>query len=164
LVIIAGDMNAHSRVWNGRATGRKNAYFWEKLIKEEVLVVWHTEGTTRQGGPNHSIIDLTLTSLNLDLNWGIAADKDTTGSDHEVIVWEVLGQGALGGVSNDTTGWDISGCMTAGKSGDLLKAAEKKSGEARVAYLRAANRTPLLDEDDTVEEVDVAAVSVRLGC
>jgi len=35
-VIIAGDMNARSTVWNGRVTGQKNVDFWEKLIEEEV--------------------------------------------------------------------------------------------------------------------------------
>jgi len=103
-VIIAGDMNAHSTVWNGRVTRRKNAVFWEKLIEEEVLVVWNTEEATRLGGSNHSIIDLILSSPNVELNWSIAGEKDTTGSDHKVIVWEVLGQGAAGGVSKDTTG------------------------------------------------------------
>ena len=67
-VIIAGDMNAHSTVWNGRVTGWKNAIFWEKLIEEEVLVMWNTEQATRLGGPNHSIIDLTLSSPNVELN------------------------------------------------------------------------------------------------
>ena len=90
-MIIAGDMNAHSTVWNGRATGQKNAVFWEKLIEEEVLVVWNTEEATRLGSPNHSIIDLTLSLPNVELNWRIAGEKDTTGSDHEVLVWEVLG-------------------------------------------------------------------------
>jgi len=160
-VIIAGDMNAHSTVWNGRATGRKNAVFWEKLIEEEVLMVWNTEEATRLGGPNHSIIDLTLSSPNVELNWSIGGEKYATGSDHEVIVWEVLGQGTVGGVSKDTTGWDISGWTTAGKEGEKLKAAEKKRVEAREVYLRAAGRTPLLSEESTVEEVDAAAAGLK---
>jgi len=42
------------------------------------------------GGNNHSIIDLTLTSASIELNWCIDSEE-ATGSDHEVIVWEVLG-------------------------------------------------------------------------
>jgi hypothetical protein len=84
-------MNVHSTVWNGRAKGRKNAVFWEELIEQEELVVWNTEDATRLGGTNHSFIDLTLSSPNLELNWSIAKDKEATGSDHEVIVWEILG-------------------------------------------------------------------------
>jgi len=61
-----------------------DTHYSDKLIEEEIFVVWNTEKATR-------------------------LDKDTSGSDHEVIVWEVLGQGAVGGVSKDTTGWDISG-------------------------------------------------------
>jgi hypothetical protein len=40
--VIAGDMNAYRQVWNSRATGRRNAVFWEKLIENEVLVVWNS--------------------------------------------------------------------------------------------------------------------------
>jgi hypothetical protein len=108
-VIITGNMNAHSTVWNGRATGRRNSVFWEELVEKQELVVWNTEEATRLGGANHSILDLTLSSPNVELNWSIAKYRDTTGSDHEVIVWEILEQGlAAGGVSKDTTGWDIS--------------------------------------------------------
>jgi hypothetical protein len=67
-------------------------------------MVWNTEDATRLGGKNHSIIDLTLSSPNVELNWSIAEYKEATGSDLEVIIWEILGQGAVGGVSKDTTG------------------------------------------------------------
>jgi hypothetical protein len=160
-VIIAGDMNAHSTIWNGRATGRRNAVFWEDLIEKEELMVCNTEEATRIGGRNHSIIDLTLSSPNVELNWSIAGDKDATGSDHEVIVWEILRQGPVGGVSNDTTGWDISGWMTAGKSGEAREVAERKRAEAREVYLRAANRIPPLNEESTVEELDTAAAGMK---
>jgi hypothetical protein len=138
-VIIAGDMNAHSTVWNGRLTRRRNATFWEELIEDKALMVWNTEDATRLGGTNHSIIDLTLSSPNIELNWSIAGEEDAIGSDHEVIVWEILGQTAVGGVSKDTTGWDISSWMAAGKSGEVREAAERKRAEAREVYLRAAN-------------------------
>jgi endonuclease/exonuclease/phosphatase (EEP) superfamily protein YafD len=38
-VIIAGDMNAHSRMWIPRATYNKNHIFWEKLIEKKDLFV-----------------------------------------------------------------------------------------------------------------------------
>jgi hypothetical protein len=104
---------------------------------------------------------MTLSSSNVELNWSVAGEKDATRSDREVIVWEILGQGPLGGVSKDTTGWDISGWSTVGKSGEAREAAEKKRAEARDVYLRVANRTPLLDDDSTVEEVDTAAAELR---
>jgi hypothetical protein len=84
-------MDAHSTGWNGRAKGRRNAVFWEELIAKEELVVWNTEDATRLGGNIHSIIDLTLSSPNVELNWSITEDKQATGSDHKVIVWEILG-------------------------------------------------------------------------
>jgi hypothetical protein len=66
-------------------------------------MVWNTEDATRPGY-NHSIIDWTLSSPNMELSWSIAGDKDATGSDHDVIVWEIFGYGVVGGVSKDTTG------------------------------------------------------------
>jgi hypothetical protein len=67
-VIIVDDMNAHSTVWNRRATECRNAVFWEEFIEKQQLVVWNTEETTQLGGTNHSIINLTLLSPNIELN------------------------------------------------------------------------------------------------
>jgi len=91
-VIVAGDMNAHSLMWNPKARSRRNAAFWENLITEHALVVWNSEEATRMGAgaSNHSIIDLTLTSRSLELNWRIAEEEEATGSDHEVIVFPAM--------------------------------------------------------------------------
>jgi len=37
------------------------------------------------GAMNHSVIDLTLSSPNMELNWYLL-DEEATGSDHEVIM------------------------------------------------------------------------------
>jgi hypothetical protein len=126
-------------------------------------MVWNTEEATRLRGTNHSIIDLTLSSPNIELNCSIAEDKDASGSDHAVIVWEILGQEAIvpEGVSKDTTGWDISGWITAGKTGEARELAQRKRAEARELSLQAASRTSLLGENSSVEEVDIAAVGLK---
>jgi len=38
-VIVAGDMNAHSKVWNRRTTRPRNNVIWENLIEEHGLMV-----------------------------------------------------------------------------------------------------------------------------
>jgi len=54
----------------------------------------------------HSIIDLTLFSPEVALNWSMGL---ATNSDHELLQWEVLGAASLGdATSTVTTGWDIS--------------------------------------------------------
>ena len=58
-------------------------------------------------------------------------------------------------------GWDISGWTTAGKSGEVREVVERKKVETRVVYLQAANRTPLLNDDSTVEEVDMVAAGLK---
>jgi len=108
-VIIAGDMNAHSQMWNGRVTSRRNAPFWENLISDHSLVVWNSEEVIRVGGNNHSIIDLTFSSPGVELNWSIDS-KEATGSDHEVTMWEILGATPNSrDSSKEVMGWDISG-------------------------------------------------------
>ena len=88
--IIAGDMNAHSRMWNTRA-GRVpgNARLWEGIVEDFECRIWNTEEETRWGrnATNHSIIDLTLSIGDVELNWFITGDEHHTGSDHAVIGW-----------------------------------------------------------------------------
>ena len=48
-VIIAGDMNAHSKMWDPQATYSRNYIFWERLIDEEELFMWKTEEAMRMG-------------------------------------------------------------------------------------------------------------------
>jgi len=110
-VIVAGDMNAHSKMWNPMMTCKRNHIFWEQLIENESLFVWNTEEATRigLGAENHSIIDLTLSSPNVELNWSLLGEE-ATGLDHKLIVWEVQGTpNPRADTSTETTGWDISG-------------------------------------------------------
>ena len=66
------------------------------------------------GAETHSIIDLTLSSPEVELRWNICRDQ-ATGSDHEVIKWELMGAaGPPQETSGETTGWDISGWDAAG--------------------------------------------------
>jgi hypothetical protein len=135
--------------------------FWEEFIEDKTLGVWNTEDATRLEDANHSIMDVTLSSPNVELNWSIAEEKDATGSDHEMIIWKILGQGPVGGVSKYTTGWDISGWMTVGKTGEAREIAVRKRAEVREVYLQAANRIPTLDDNSTVEEVDIVAAELK---
>jgi len=84
--------------------------------------VWNNEEATSsgQGTHNHSIIDLTLSSPNIELNWSILVNQ-ATGSGHELIAWEVLAKEGeiMGGVgtSTEVKGWDIQGWGPTGKEG-----------------------------------------------
>jgi len=157
-------MNSYSTVWNSRATGSRNATFWETLIEDKGLVVWNTEEATRVGSEasNHSTIDLTLSSPNVELNWSIGGEDSATGSDHVVIIWGMLGERHTSGEPSDiTTGWDISGWKPVSKAGDVREAAEQKNAAARECYLRAVNRTAKLNDDGTTEQVEGAAAPLR---
>jgi len=163
-VIIAGDMNAHSKMWNPRATRSRHHTFWERLIEEEDLFVWNTEEATRMGpgAENLSIIDLTLSSPNIELNWCLLGE-DATGSDHELIAWEVLGTlDPRADTSTETTGWDISRWDPTKESEEKeKKKAEERRAKARESYLAGVGRTPILSDESTKEQVTEAAGSLR---
>jgi len=86
-----------------------------------------------------------------------------TGSDHEVIAWEVLGNSHPTAItSTETTGWDISGWDPAKESEEEeKKKAEERQRKVRECYLAGAGRTPILSDDSAKEEVMEAAESLR---
>jgi len=162
-VVIAGDMNAHSRMWNPRVTRSRNHVFWEQMIQTNELIIWNSEEETRMGAGanNHSIIDLTLSSAGIELNWSVATGH-ATGSDHELLQWEVLGAPCPADAgSTETTGWDISGWDPRGKEEEEANAAVAKRAQAEEGYRRGVRASAILADDSTVEEVDAAAATLR---
>ena len=114
------------------------------------------------GAENHSIIDLTLSSANVELNWSLLGEE-ATGSDHELIAWEVQDtRNSRADTSTETTGWDISGWDPTMESEeeDKMKAEERRR-KARECYLEGVGRTPILSDDSTKEQVVEAAGSLR---
>jgi len=162
-VIVAGNMNAHSKMWNPMAARNRNHIFWEQLIENEGLSVWNTKEATRIGARAeiHSIIGLTLSSPNMDLNWCLL-DEEATGSDHELIVWEVQGAAdPRADTSTETTGWDISRWDPAKESAEKeKKKAEERRAKARESYVAGVGRTPILSDESTKEQVTEAAGSL----
>jgi len=114
------------------------------------------------GAEIHSIIDLTLASPNMDLNWCLL-DEEATGSDHELIAWEVQGAAdPRADTSTETTGWDISRWYPAKESGEEdRKKVEERRMRARECYLAGVGRTPILSDESTKEQVAEAAGSFR---
>ena len=88
-VIVAGDMNAHSTMWNGRTTTPRNQSFWENLIVDHEMTIHNSERATRSGANAqcHSIIDLTLSKGNVELRWSIVYEDHSSDLDHEILVW-----------------------------------------------------------------------------
>jgi len=67
------------------------------------------------GAEIFSIINPTLSSADMELDWRICRGQ-ATGSDHELIKWELLGEaGSPEKTSGGMTGWDVSGWDPAGK-------------------------------------------------
>ena len=155
-------MNAHSKLWNPRTTRPRNNAFWEQLIEENDLVVWNSEEETRMGAGAdiYSIIDMTLSSPEVELNWSMGP---VTGSDHEHLQWEVLGAARHGvATSTETTGWDISKWEPRGKEEEEeANTVAAKRAQAQERYSRGVSASLILSDSCTGEEVDDAAAALR---
>ena len=93
--ILAGDLNAHSTIWNPHCTILRNATFLEDHITAHELQVLndnHETQPSRPGGTLHSIIDLTLATpaAGPDINgWRVVEDEEQgSASDHVMIAWK----------------------------------------------------------------------------
>jgi len=160
-VIITGDMNTHSVVWNPRTARPRNNTFWEQLIQDNDLVIWNSEEEMKMGAGAeiHSIIDLTLSAPKVEFNWSIGP---ATGSDHELLQWKVLGAPRLvDATSTATTGWDISGWDPRGKEKEEANAAAAKQAQVQEWYCKGIWESTVLTDISTVEEVDTAAAAPR---
>jgi len=90
--VLAGDFNAHSQPWDPRCIERRDAAYWEDIINEHGLVIGNddqpTYHWTRNESEGESIIDLTLVNRPF-VKWTMLDGSHVTGSDHEIIQWEV---------------------------------------------------------------------------
>ena len=88
----AGDFNTHSTRWDPRCHVQWDATFWEDVIGENGLEIGNdgraTHHWTRESHEGESVIDVMLANRPIT-KWSILADDHATGSDHEVIEWEV---------------------------------------------------------------------------
>ena len=89
-MLIVGDMNANSSIWNPHCRQKQNAGPLEELIeKYKLLVNNDTDFPTQTESRRISIIDLALTSPGLGLLqvWEIPEEYPSL-SDHELILLE----------------------------------------------------------------------------
>src|SRR6267378_4077628 len=156
---LVGDFNAHSQMWNLRAGGRRNAAVLESLIENFGLYLNNNtdEATRPKASPGTSIIDLTLTTMEMGPlpAWGVNKEV-ATGSDHELIefTWEdqdkrLDGQCREGdaGEDSEVTGWDIKGLI------DDKEALEK----AEQSWREITAGRPTLTDQCTLGEVEEEA-------
>jgi len=146
--VHAGDFNAHSGWWDPRCRLQRNATSWETLIDENGLEVGNdgqcTHYWTREDYKGESVIDLTLANR-LITNWFILADDHATGSDQDVIEWEVDAHRQEEADHERAVGWNLAE-MTKEDAED----AEKLLAE--LAKVRAH-----LDAEYTEDEVEQEA-------
>ena len=172
--IVAGDFNAHSRMWNPYCTTARNAAFLEDLIVAHELRVLNDERETRPtrgGGSLHSIIDLTLATpeAGLDIEgWRVVEDDDqATTSDHVMLEWKWTGWTMKVDPGWKIRGWALKKRLDQEKEEERMireKKAVKKGPTMGETWIQKTSTVPLgevgygvrptLDDTSTVEELE----------
>ncbi len=124
-VLIIGDVNAHSLMWNPHCRQRINAGPLEELIESYELIVNNdTDFPTCPSSPGISIIDLAITSSDLGplRVWEIPEEYPSL-SDHELILieWEDIDTQGHENAQATMSGWSIKNSLEDDK---LLEAAQ----------------------------------------
>jgi hypothetical protein len=146
--ILAEDFNAHSIRWDPRCQVQGDVAFWEDVIDENGLEIGNngeaTHHRTRDGHVDESVIDLTLGNRPIT-QCSILADDHATGSDPEVIEWEVEVDRQEEAGHERTEGWNIAALTE-----EDAKAAEK-------LWMELAKERAHLDAKCTADEVEQEA-------
>ena len=127
-VLIIGDMNADSTMWNPHCCQKQNAGPLEDLIKRYKLIINNdTDFPTRPGSQTFSVIDLALTNMELSplQVWEISEEYPFL-SDQELIImeWEDMDLSEENEKKEVTmTGWNIQKLL---QDKSLLQAARKE--------------------------------------
>jgi hypothetical protein len=129
---------------------QRDAAFWEDLIDENGLEIGNdgeaTHHWTREGHEGESVIDLTLANRPITKCSILADDDNTTGSDHEVIKWEVEVDRQEEEVGHErVVGWNLAA---------MAKEEAKAAGKL---WMELAKERAHLDAECTAHEVEQEA-------
>ena len=153
-VLIVGDVNAHSTMWNPHCRQSKNAAFLEELIESFELVVNNdTDFLTCLLSQGISIIYLALTSPELGvLRFWEIPEEYLSWSDHELILmeWEGVENSTLGPDKQQLTmtGWSTKNLL---EDKELLQTAKEGWNTATE---RHTHLDPLCTKKDFDKEVE----------
>ena len=127
---------------------QRDAAFWEDMIDENGLEFGNdgrpTQHWTREDHEGESVIDLTLANRTT-VKWTILADDHTTGSDHEVIEWEVGVDRQEEADHERVVGWNLAAMI------------EKAVEAAGKLWAELGKERAQLDAECTVDEVEQEA-------
>jgi len=91
-MVLAGDFNTHRQCCNRRCTERRAATYWELIIDEHWLDIGnndrHAHYWTSHDSTAESVIHLTLANRIFG-KWMIVDGCYATGSEHQIIEWEL---------------------------------------------------------------------------
>jgi len=143
--VLVGDCNAHSSRWDPRGCAQRDAAFCEGVIDQNGLEIENdvrpTCFWTREDHEGESVIDLTLANRPI-MKWCILTDDHATGSDHEVIEWEVEADRLEEADHERVVGWNLA-AMT-----------QKDLETAEKLWMDLAKETAHLDAECTEDEVE----------
>lgn len=147
-VLLLGDINAHSPLWNPHCQRIINAKSLDELIEKFHLLINNESGrATRPASRGVSIIDLTLSTIELGplSLWEIPQDYPSL-SDHELIVlrWKDIGYHLSRSEDGTPARSDIAGLFSAP---DKLESAQKD-------WTSHSHTRTILDTTSSIKNLD----------
>ena len=109
--VLVGNFPTHNIWWDLRCRVQRNDTFWEDVVDENGLEVGNyaqpTHYWTREDHKGESVIDLTLAYRPITKRF-ILADDHATGSDNNVIKWEVEADRQEEADHGRVVGWNLA--------------------------------------------------------
>jgi hypothetical protein len=155
-IILLGDFNAHSPLWNPLISTKIDAGPLEEIIEKYDLILNNEPGviTRPNARKNQSIIDLTFTSTAIGLlnSWTIE-EEFSTPSDHELIVleWADLEFNQFRSKNQEITGWNIQ----------KLQSDEKQLKLANSYWQEISKNRDLIDNTCINEDLEKEAIWIE---
>lgn len=154
-VVICGDFNTHSPMWNEKCSQRRDSSFLEGLVEQHNLQIINNGQTTwstiREGKHIESIIDITLARGQgvEDISARTMIEEtEEIGSDDTMIEVE-WGRKSPNGTSQKITGGNIDGMQV------------EDSQQVKEEWQRWSGDRKILSNESTVSEVEEEAVAIR---
>lgn len=111
-IVVAGDFNAHNRIWNCENSDKLGEDLFEEFLEEDLFIVnKDTESRMGEKKQKNSNIDLIFCSDNICDKVGYEQGDDTWGSEHFPIRFDIKANGKdykklTNRISRKKTDWD----------------------------------------------------------
>lgn len=90
--LLCGDLNAHNRNWHSHKSNERGEKLEDLLLEHHLVILNDDQMTMIPRAPHqHSVIDLSIATMDLARHFTFEVIEDSVGSDHKIILLESRG-------------------------------------------------------------------------